>query len=91
MTQDYLKQKNKADSEVVQNNNGTTTTTTTAITNPKPKVSDYGISLLVSTLTSGLKAGVDQMYKALGYIYFIPKSSSFDAEIIVKKRLNNEK
>lgn len=85
LTKDYLAQKNKANSQVIQNNNGSTTTTTTATTNPQPKVDDYGIKLLVDTFSSGLKAATDQLYTDLGYIYFIPKGSVFDAQIIIKK------
>ncbi|MDQ1268154.1 MAG: hypothetical protein QG560_797, partial [Campylobacterota bacterium] len=60
------------------------TTTTQQTINPKPEASDYGISLLVDVLGSGIKAGVDQLYLDLGYIYYVPKDSVIDAEIVIK-------
>lgn len=80
LSQEYLDKKNAAQSTVIQ----TDTTTTTATNTPKPDASDYGISFLLSVISSGLKAGVDQLYMDLGYIYFIPKGSVIDAELFVK-------
>ena len=85
LSKDYLTQKNKANSTTTQTSNGISGTTTTATSNPKPNADDYGIKLLVDTLSSGLKAATDQFYTDLGYIYFIPKGSIFDAEIIIQK------
>lgn len=81
LTKDYLEKKNAADSTTTQAENGSTVVSTTT---PEPEVKDYGISLLVDVLSSGVKAGVDQLYKDLGYIYFIPKGSVFDAQIVIK-------
>ena len=85
LTKDYMKQKNKANSSIVTNSNGLQQTTTTQTTNPKPQASDYGITLLIDTISAGLKAGTDQLYRDLGYIYFIPKNSVFNAEIYFSK------
>ena len=45
--------------------------------------SDYGISFLLSVISSGIKAGVDQLYMDLGYIYFIPKGTVIDSELFI--------
>lgn len=79
LAQDYLDKKNAAQSTVVQ----TDTSTVTATNSPKPEASDYGISFLFSAIGSGLKAGVDQLYMDLGYIYYIPKGSIIEAELFV--------
>ncbi len=49
----------------------------------KPVASNYGISLLLSVLAEGVKAGVEKMYQDLGYIFYIPKGSLIDGEIVV--------
>ena len=77
MSDDYISKKNASDSTVIQ----TDTSTTTATTTPKPNIVDYGFSLLAKVLSSGIKAGAEQLYHDLGYIYFIPKNSVIDAEI----------
>lgn len=79
LAQDYLDKKNAAQSTVVQMDRSTVTSTNT----PQPEVSDYGISFLFSAIGSGLKAGVDQLYMDLGYIYYIPKGSVIEAELFI--------
>ena len=81
----YIQQEYKANSSVVTNSNGLQQTTTTQTTNPKPKIADYGITLLIDTISAGLKAGTDQLYRNLGYIYYIPKDSVFNAEVYFSK------
>ncbi|MDD5373301.1 MAG: hypothetical protein PHO62_07755 [Sulfurimonas sp.] len=84
LAKDYLAQKNKADQELVQSNNGLNSTITQSTKNPKPEAGDYGIALLVSVLSGGLKSGVDQLYLDLGYIYYIPRDTVIEAEIVIK-------
>lgn len=81
---DYIEKDLRADSTVYQDTTGLTASTTTETINPKPKVGDYGISVLVDVLSAGLKAGVDQLYMDLGYIYFIPRDTVIDAEITIE-------
>lgn len=85
LAKDFLKQKQKADTVLSQSNNGLTTTQLQSTSNPPPEVSDYGVTLLISMLGDGVKAGVDSLYVDLGYIYFIPKGSVVDGEITIIK------
>lgn len=85
LAKEYLTQKQKADTVLTQSSNGLTTTQLQSTTNPKPEASDYGLTLLISMLGDGVKAGVDSLYVDLGYIYFIPKGSVVDGEITVIK------
>lgn len=84
LAKDYLEQSNKADSELVQTSNGLTSTVAQSTVNPKPQAGDYGISLLISMLGSGVKAGVDQLYLDLGFIYYIPRDTVIEAEIVIE-------
>lgn len=79
LSKDYLDKKTASSSTVIQNDN----TTTTASNTPKPDAGDYGISFLLSVISSGIKAGVDQLYMDLGYVYFIPKGSAIDSELFI--------
>lgn len=81
LAKDYLDKKNESDSTISQNEYSTIVSTSAT----KPEVSDYGFTLLLSTLSSGASAFVDQLYMDLGYIYFIPKGSIVEAELFVYK------
>lgn len=80
LSKDYIEKKNAAQSTVVVNGDTSTVGTTT----PEPIMHDYGVSLLVNTIGSGIKAGFEQLYRDLGYIYYIPKDSLIDAEIVIE-------
>jgi hypothetical protein len=80
LTKDYLEKKNASDDTVTSNGD----TIIVASETPKPVPEDYGIALLVNVVGSGLKAGFDQLYRDLGYIYYMPKESVVDAEIVIK-------
>lgn len=84
LAKDYIAQSNKADSELVQTTNGLTSTVAQSTVNPKPDAGDYGISLLISMLGNGMKAGVDQLYLDLGFIYYIPRDTIIEAEIVIE-------
>jgi len=91
MTNDYLNKKYAASSSIAQTNNGNSSTTYTTTNTPKPAMSDYGLGLLVKVISSGIKAGADQLYQNLGYIYYIPKGSIVDAEIVYTVSNGNKK
>lgn len=80
LTKDYLDKKNASNDTVTSNGD----TIIVASETPSPVPEDYGIALLVNVVGSGLKAGFDQLYKDLGYIYYVPKDSVVDAEIVIK-------
>ena len=83
MTKDYIDQKQKADTTVIQTDNGNTVSSIQETINPRPDAVDYSIKLLVDTLSSGIKAATDTLYQDLGYIYYIPKGSLFEVEAFV--------
>ena len=81
LAKDYLEKKNQGNSTISQTENSVIMSEN----NNPPQVSDYGITLLISTLAAGASAFVDQLYVDLGYIYFIPKGSVIEAELFVYK------
>ena len=81
LAKDYLDKKNQGNSTISQTENSVIMSEN----NNPPEVSDYGITLLISTLAAGASAFVDQLYLDLGYIYFIPKGSVIEAELFIYK------
>lgn len=84
LAKDYIAQSNKANTELIQSNNGLNSTITQSTSNPPPEESEYITSLVVSMIGEGLKAGIDQLYVDIGYIFFIPKDTVIEAEIVVE-------
>lgn len=84
LAKDYIDKKSRADTVLMQTNNGLNSTITQSTQNPKPQAGDYGIALLISMMGKGIKSGVDQLYLDLGYIYYIPKDTVIEAEIVIE-------
>lgn len=87
MADDYINKKYATSSTVSQ----TDTSTVTATTTPTPEIADYGFSLLAKVISSGIKAASENLYQNLGYIYYIPKGSIVDAEIVYSVSTGNKK